>query len=169
MTTTICLKQTVYWTFRVLVDTWEEVLTWWLSSRGDVLRTVSIRLLKSLFSVSVGHSLVSLTPAWITTTAMFSSSFRIAGICAETSRARAPGKQWVCTLPSANVARTCRTIESPMTTAVTGGDLEDRRGRSRRPGPGLRLPLLHSGSWVSRRRSEGHLGRSSPGCTGPRA
>ncbi len=26
-------------------------------------------------------------------------------------------KQWVCTLPSANVARTCRTIESPMITA----------------------------------------------------
>ncbi len=48
-----------------------------------------------------------------------------------------------------------------------GGDLEDRRGRSRRPGPGSRLPLLHSGSWVSRRQSEGHLGRSRPGCTGP--
>ncbi len=84
---------------------------------GDVLRTVSIRLLKSLFSVSVCRSLVSLAPAWITTAAMLSSSFRIAGICTETSRTRAPGRQWVCTLPSANVARTCRTIESPMTTA----------------------------------------------------
>ncbi len=30
--------------------------------------------------------------------------------------------------------------------AVTGGDLEDRRGRSRRPGSGSRLPLLHPGS-----------------------
>ncbi len=66
---------------------------------GDVLRTVSIRLLKSLFSVSVCHSLVSLTPAWITTAATLSSSFRIAGICTETSRIRASGKQWVCTLP----------------------------------------------------------------------
>ncbi len=46
-----------------------------------------------------------------------SSSFRIAGICAETSRTRAPGKQCVCTLPSANVARTCRTMESPTITA----------------------------------------------------
>ncbi len=84
---------------------------------GDVLRTVSIRLLKSLFSVSVCRSLVSLAPAWITTAATLSSSFRIAGICTETSRTRAPGRQWVCTLPSANVARTCRTIVSPMTTA----------------------------------------------------
>ncbi len=55
--------------------------------------------------------------------------------------------------------------------AVSGGDLEDRRrrrGRGCRPGPGLRLLLLlHPGSVVSRRRSEGHLGRSRPGCTGP--
>ncbi len=84
---------------------------------GDVLRTVSIRLLKSLFSVSVCCSLVLLAPAWITTAATLSSSFRIAGICTETSRTRAPGRQWVCTLPLANVARTCRMIESPMTTA----------------------------------------------------
>ncbi len=48
-----------------------------------------------------------------------------------------------------------------------GGDLEDRRGRIRRPGPGSRLLLLHPGSWVSRRRSEGYLGRSHPGCMGP--
>ncbi len=79
---------------------------------GDVLR-VSIRLLKSLFSVSVCHSLVSLTPACSTTYPTLSSPFRIAGICTETSRIRAPRKQWVCTLPSANVARTCRTMESP--------------------------------------------------------
>ncbi len=82
----------------------------------------------------------------------------------------------MCTLPSANVARMCRTIESPMITAscsvsewskaVTGGDLDDRRGRSRRPGPGSHLPLLHPGSSVSRCWSEGHLGRSRPGCTG---
>ncbi len=82
----------------------------------------------------------------------------------------------MCTLPSVNVARTCRT--SPMTTASrsvsqrvakrlrdemskTGG------GRSRRPGTESRLPLLHPGFCVSRRRSEGHLGRSRPGCTGP--
>ncbi len=55
--------------------------------------------------------------------------------------------------------------------------LEEQSGyrwRSRRPegekssmGPGSRLLLLHPGSWVSRRRSEGHLGRSRPGCTGP--
>ncbi len=81
MKTTIHLKQTVYWTFCVLVDTWEEVLTRWSS-----------------------------------------------GICTETSRTRAPGRQWVCTLPSANVARTCRTIESPMTTASR---LVSQRGAKR--------------------------------------
>ncbi len=43
--------------------------------------------------------------------------FRIAGICAETPRTRASGKQWVCNLPSANVVRTCRTMEFPMITA----------------------------------------------------
>ncbi len=51
--------------------------------------------------------------------------------------------------------------------AVTGWDDEDRRERSRRPGPRSRFLLLHPGSWVSRRRSEGHLGRSCPGCTRP--
>ncbi len=84
---------------------------------GDVLCTVSIRLLKSLFSVSICRSLVSFTPACSTTAPTLSSSFRIAGICAETSRTRAPGKQCVRTLPSANVARTCRTMESPTLTA----------------------------------------------------
>ncbi len=85
------------------------------------------------------------SPRWITTAATLSSSFRIAGICTETSRTRAPGRQWVCTLPSANVARTCRTIESPMTTAsrsvsqrgakrVPGWDVEDRGGEKSSPG-----------------------------------
>ncbi len=73
---------------------------------GNVLHSVSTRLPKSLFSVSVCRSLVSFTPACSTTDPMLSLPFRIAGICAETSRTRAPGKQWVCTLPSANVART---------------------------------------------------------------
>ncbi len=45
------------------------------------------------------------------------SAFRIAGICAETPRTRASGKQWVCNLPSANVVRTCRMMEFPMITA----------------------------------------------------
>ncbi len=54
--------------------------------------TVSIRLLKSLFSVSVCRSLVSLTPACSTTATMLLSPFRIAGICTETSRTQAPGK-----------------------------------------------------------------------------
>ncbi len=80
--------------------------------------TVSIRLLKSLFSVSVCRSLVSLTPACSTTATMLSSSFRIAGICAETSRTRAPGKQWVCTLPLAKVAWTCWAMESPSITVL---------------------------------------------------
>ncbi len=126
---------------------------------ADVLRTVSIRLLKSLFSVSVCRSLESLTPAWITTAAMLSSSFRIVGICAETSRTQAPGKQWECTLPSGNVARTCRTIESPRTPRRIPSRGEERsgfrwrswrpwRGRDRRPGPGSRLLLLHPGSGV---------------------
>ncbi len=99
---------------------------------GDVLRTVSIRLLKSLFSVSICRSLVSFTPACSTTAPTLSSSFRIAGICAETSRTRAPGKQCVCTLPSANVARTCRTMESPTITAsrsVSWRGAKRRRGR----------------------------------------
>ncbi len=95
---------------------------------GDVLRTISIRLLKSLFSVSVCRSLVSLAPAWIKTAATLSSSFRIAGICTQTSRTQAPGRQWVCTLPSANVARTCWTIESPMTTASRSVSQRDNRG-----------------------------------------
>ncbi len=34
MTITIRLKQKVYWTFRVLVDTWEAVLTHWSSLRA---------------------------------------------------------------------------------------------------------------------------------------
>ncbi len=54
--------------------------------------------------------------------------------------------------------------------AVADGDLEDqrrRRGRGHRQRPGSLLPLLHPGSVVSRHRSEGHLERSRPGCTGP--
>ncbi len=90
---------------------------------GDVLCTVSIRLLKSLFSVSVCRSLVLFTPVCCTTDPTLSSPF------------------WVCTLPSANVAQTCRTMESPMITAscsvsneaVVGGDLKDQR-RWRRGG-----------------------------------
>ncbi len=106
-------------------------------------RCVSIRLLKSLFSVSISFSLLSFTPACSTTDPTLSSPFRIVGICAETSRTRAPGKQWVCTLPSANVAQTCRTIKSPMTTASRSvsqrgtkllrfGELEDWRRWGRR-------------------------------------
>ncbi len=41
-----------------------------------------------------------------------------------------------------------------------GGDLEQRR-------PGSLLPLLHPGCVVFWHQSEGHLGRSRPGCTGP--
>ncbi len=70
---------------------------------GDVLHTISIRLLKSLFNVSVCRSLVSLFALSITTAVTLSSSFMIAGICTETSRTRAPGKQCVCTLPSATI------------------------------------------------------------------
>ncbi len=43
-----------------------------------------------------------------------------------------------------------------------GGGVGDRRPRS-----GSLLPLQHPGSVVSWRRSEGHLGRSRPGCMGP--
>ncbi|KAK3548865.1 hypothetical protein QTP70_021277 [Hemibagrus guttatus] len=82
---------------------------------GDVVRTSSTRLLKSFFRISVCLSLMSFVPAWRTTAPMF--FFRIAGTCAETSRTRAPGRQRVCTLPLAAVARTCRTMESPMITA----------------------------------------------------
>ncbi len=95
---------------------------------GDVLRTVSISLLKSLFSVSVCHSLVSFIPGCSTTDTALSSPFRITGICAETSITRAPGKQWVCTLPSANVARMWRTMESPTITAPCS---VSRRGAKR--------------------------------------
>ncbi len=125
MTTTIYLKQTVYWTFRVLVNTWEEVLTF--------------------FSVSVCRSLVSFTPACSTTDLMLSSSFRITGICAETSRTRAPGKQWVYTLPLANVARTCRTMESP---TITASRSVSRRGAKR-----LQVEISKTGGgggdWIS--------------------
>ncbi len=54
--------------------------------------------------------------------------------------------------------------------ADAGGDLEDRRQwrwGGHRQRPGSLLPLLHQGSVVTRRRSEGHLGRSRPGCSGP--
>ncbi len=84
---------------------------------GDVLRTISIRLLKPLFSVSVYRSLVSYTPACSTTDPTLLSPFRIPGIWTETLRTQAPGKQGVCTLPSANVVQTCRTMESLMITA----------------------------------------------------
>ncbi len=99
--------------------------------------------------------------------------FRIAGICAETSKTRALGKQWLCTLPSANVAWSCRTIESP---TITVSHSISRRGVKR-----LRVEISKTGSgggeeviargldhicMVSWRRSEGHLGRSCPGCTG---
>ncbi len=70
---------------------------------GDVLLTISIRLLKSLFSVSVWRSLVSLFALSITTAVTISSSLLNAGICAETSITQAPGKQCVCTLPSATI------------------------------------------------------------------
>ncbi len=51
--------------------------------------------------------------------------------------------------------------------AVPGWDVEDRRGRSRRPGPWIASSAAAPRSVVSRRRSEGHLWRSRPGCTGP--
>ncbi|KAK3539227.1 hypothetical protein QTP86_031271 [Hemibagrus guttatus] len=93
---------------------------------GDVVRTSSTRLLKSFFRISVCLSLMSFVPAWRTTAPMF--FFRIAGTCAETSRTRAPGRQRVCTLPLAAVARTCRTMESPM---ITVSHSVSRRGAKR--------------------------------------
>ncbi len=48
-----------------------------------------------------------------------------------------------------------------------GEEVEGFGGRGHRQRPGLLLPLLHPGSVVSRRLSEGHLRRSRPGCTGP--
>ncbi len=50
------------------------------------------------------------------------------GICADTSRTQAPGKQCVCTLPSGNVAWTCRTTESP---TITVSRSISRRGAKR--------------------------------------
>ncbi len=176
MTTTIYLKQTVYWTFRVLVNTWEEVLTPGSSSWAMCCVLSQSGSWSPFFSVSVCRSLVSFTPACSTTDLMLSSSFRITGICAETSRTRAPGKQWVYTLPLANVARTCQDDVvsdnqsiafhlAERSEAVAGGDLEDRR-RWR----GLDLLWATSSAAaprVSWCRSEGHLGRLRPGCTGP--
>ncbi len=73
------------------------------------------------------------------------------------------------TLPSAIIARTCRTMESP-TITVSCSILQ--RGRKR-----LRVEISKTTAWiassaaapavVSRDRSEGHLGRSPPGCKGP--
>ncbi|XDV25767.1 hypothetical protein PO909_029627 [Leuciscus waleckii] len=60
---------------------------------GDVLRTVSIRFLKSFFRISVWRSLMSFTPPCRTTVPTRSSPFRISGTRAATSETRAPGKQ----------------------------------------------------------------------------
>ncbi len=68
---------------------------------------------------------------------MLSSPFRNAGICTETSRTWASGKQLVCTLPSANVARTCRTMESPTITASCSV--------SRRGAKGFRVEISKKG------------------------
>ncbi len=97
---------------------WEEVQTWWSSSRAmccvpsqsDPWSPSSVPLSAAAWCRS--------PPSAAQTDPMLSSPFRIAGICVETSRTRGPGKQWVCTLPSANVARTCRTMESPTITAT---------------------------------------------------
>ncbi len=104
---------------------------------SDVLRTVSIRApevpLQCLRLPQLGVIHARVQP----TAPTLSSSFRIVGICAETSRTRAPGKQCVCTLPSANVARTCRTMESPTITASRSVSWRGGRSgfgwRSRRP------------------------------------
>ncbi|KAK3523839.1 hypothetical protein QTP70_010451 [Hemibagrus guttatus] len=93
---------------------------------GDVVRTFSTRLLKSFFRISICLSLMSFVPARRTTAPMF--FFRITGTCAETSRTRAPGRQRVCNLPLAAVARTCRTMESQM---VTASHSVSRRGAKR--------------------------------------
>ena len=84
---------------------------------GDVLRTVSIRLLKSFFRTSVCRSLISFTPACNTTAPTRSSPFKISGTRAVISKTQAPGKQWLRTLLLPNVVWTCRTMESPMMTA----------------------------------------------------
>ncbi len=74
----------------------------------------------------------------------------------------------MCTLPSANIARTCWTMESLRITALHPISQKGAKGEEgHRPRSGLLFPLLHPGSMVSRRRSKGHLGRSRPGCTGP--
>lgn len=53
---------------------------------GNVLCTVSFRLLKSCFKISVCRSLMQFTPVCSMTALMRSSPFRIEGICAVTSR-----------------------------------------------------------------------------------
>ncbi len=90
-------------------------------------------------------------------------------------------KQCVCNLPSANVARTCRQMESP---TITASRSVSRRGAKR-----FRVEISKTGSGGGgddvaeaslessaaaaprvrgvRRRSEGHLRRSRPRCTGP--
>lgn len=62
---------------------------------GDLLRTVSIRLPKTLLQDFRLPQPMSFTPMCSTIAPIFSPSFRIAGTCAVTSRTRAPVKQWV--------------------------------------------------------------------------
>ncbi len=83
------------------------------------------------------------------------------------------GNSECATLPSASVAWTCRTIESPMITASCSSLAERSEavtgGRSRRTGG----EKSSTGAWIAsstaapRVLGEGHLGRSRPGCTEP--
>ncbi len=110
---------------------------------------VSIRLLKSLFSVSVCRSLVSFTPA-CSMTSTLSSRFRIVGIWAETLMMESPAITAPRHVPSRREKR-----------SSCGWRSRRPEGGRPSPGPESLLPQGPQG-W-----SKGHLGRSLPGCTGP--
>ncbi len=108
MTTTISLKQTVYWIFHVLVDLWDEVLTRWSPS----LTKCCVPSRSGSWSPS---SVFPSATAWCRSLPRAArpirGSRRPSGsrVSVQKQRTRALGKQWVCSLPLANVARTCRT------------------------------------------------------------
>ncbi len=130
MTTTICLKQIVYWAFHVLVDMWDEVLTRWSSSR-TMCCVPSRSSSWSPCSVSLSAAAWCHSPPRSTTDPLH---FRIAEYLRRNIE-NTSTRETVST--SANIARTCQTMESLMNTAL--------RSVSRRGAKRLRVEISKTG------------------------
>ncbi len=115
MTTTISLKQTVCWTFCVPVHTWEEVLTRWSSSRA-MCCVPSRSSSWSPSSVSPSASAWCRSPPHAALPIRRSCRPSGSRVSAQKHREHKHqgNSEWAL---SANVARTCRTMESPTITA----------------------------------------------------